>query len=57
MSYDLHMRIWRGDATGGDFVSYTVSVEEGEVRVLDERWEIAPAAQAAFERVGHYSRS
>jgi succinate dehydrogenase / fumarate reductase, iron-sulfur subunit len=34
MSYDLHMRIWRGDATGGDFVSYTVSVEEGEV-VLD----------------------
>src|ERR1700710_1403736 len=34
MSYDLHMRIWRGDAAGGDFVSYTVSVEEGEV-VLD----------------------
>jgi succinate dehydrogenase / fumarate reductase, iron-sulfur subunit len=28
------MRIWRGDAVGGDFVSYTVSVEEGEV-VLD----------------------
>jgi succinate dehydrogenase / fumarate reductase iron-sulfur subunit len=34
MAYDLHMRIWRGDAAGGDFVSYTVSVEEGEV-VLD----------------------
>jgi succinate dehydrogenase / fumarate reductase, iron-sulfur subunit len=34
MSYDLQMRIWRGDAVGGDFVSYTVSVEEGEV-VLD----------------------
>ena len=34
MSYDLQMRIWRGDAGGGDFVSYTVSVSEGEV-VLD----------------------
>jgi succinate dehydrogenase / fumarate reductase iron-sulfur subunit len=34
MSYDLHMRVWRGDADGGDFVSYTVPVEEGEV-VLD----------------------
>jgi succinate dehydrogenase / fumarate reductase iron-sulfur subunit len=34
MAYDLHMRIWRGDAGGGDFVSYTVPVEEGEV-VLD----------------------
>jgi succinate dehydrogenase / fumarate reductase iron-sulfur subunit len=34
MSYDLHMRIWRGDAEGGEFVSYTVSAEEGEV-VLD----------------------
>jgi succinate dehydrogenase / fumarate reductase iron-sulfur subunit len=34
MTYDLHMRVWRGDADGGDFVSYTVPVEEGEV-VLD----------------------
>jgi succinate dehydrogenase / fumarate reductase, iron-sulfur subunit len=34
MAYDLHMRIWRGDADGGEFVSYTVSAEEGEV-VLD----------------------
>jgi succinate dehydrogenase / fumarate reductase, iron-sulfur subunit len=34
MAYDLQMRIWRGDAAGGDFVSYTVPVEEGEV-VLD----------------------
>jgi succinate dehydrogenase / fumarate reductase, iron-sulfur subunit len=31
---DVHMRVWRGDATGGDFVDYTVPVEEGEV-VLD----------------------
>jgi succinate dehydrogenase / fumarate reductase iron-sulfur subunit len=34
MATDLHMRIWRGDAAGGDFVDYTVPVEEGEV-VLD----------------------
>jgi succinate dehydrogenase / fumarate reductase, iron-sulfur subunit len=34
MGYDLSMRIWRGDATGGDFTSYQVPVEEGEV-VLD----------------------
>ena len=34
MGHDLSMRIWRGDASGGDFVSYTVPVEEGEV-VLD----------------------
>jgi succinate dehydrogenase / fumarate reductase iron-sulfur subunit len=34
MSYDLHLRVWRGDASGGDFESYTVPVEEGEV-VLD----------------------
>jgi succinate dehydrogenase / fumarate reductase iron-sulfur subunit len=30
----LPMRIWRGDASGGDFVDYTVQVEDGEV-VLD----------------------
>jgi succinate dehydrogenase / fumarate reductase iron-sulfur subunit len=34
MSQDLPMRVWRGDATGGGFVDYTVPVEEGEV-VLD----------------------
>jgi succinate dehydrogenase / fumarate reductase, iron-sulfur subunit len=34
MSRDLTLRVWRGDATGGDFVTYTVAVEEGEV-VLD----------------------
>ena len=33
-AYDLPLRVWRGDAAGGDFVSYTVPVEEGEV-VLD----------------------
>ncbi|MGH3321904.1 MAG: succinate dehydrogenase/fumarate reductase iron-sulfur subunit [Streptosporangiaceae bacterium] len=32
--YDLPMRVWRGDASKGDFVEYTVPVEEGEV-VLD----------------------
>jgi succinate dehydrogenase / fumarate reductase iron-sulfur subunit len=31
---DLKLRVWRGDASGGDFVDYTVPVEEGEV-VLD----------------------
>ena len=31
---DLNMRVWRGDGSGGDFVNYTVPVEEGEV-VLD----------------------
>ncbi len=34
MTYDLKMRIWRGDATGGDLKDYTVPVEDGEV-VLD----------------------
>ncbi|HVS67164.1 MAG TPA: succinate dehydrogenase/fumarate reductase iron-sulfur subunit, partial [Mycobacteriales bacterium] len=31
---DLHLRVWRGDGNGGDFVDYTVPVEEGEV-ILD----------------------
>ena len=34
MGYDLSMRLWRGDATGGDLVDFTVEVSEGEV-VLD----------------------
>ncbi|WP_298326538.1 succinate dehydrogenase/fumarate reductase iron-sulfur subunit [Haloactinopolyspora sp.] len=34
MGYDLNMKVWRGDATGGELVPYTVPVEEGEV-VLD----------------------
>ena len=34
MSYDLCLRLWRGDAEGGDLVDYTVAVDEGEV-VLD----------------------
>src|ERR1035441_8043741 len=31
---EVTMRIWRGDASGGDFENYTVSQNEGEV-VLD----------------------
>ena len=34
MSYDLSMRVWRGDREGGELGDYTVSVETGEV-VLD----------------------
>jgi succinate dehydrogenase / fumarate reductase iron-sulfur subunit len=34
MPYDLHLKVWRGDADGGELRDYTVSVEEGEV-VLD----------------------
>jgi succinate dehydrogenase / fumarate reductase, iron-sulfur subunit len=34
MTYDLKMRIWRGDASGGELTDYTVPVEDGEV-VLD----------------------
>jgi succinate dehydrogenase / fumarate reductase iron-sulfur subunit len=34
MTYDLKMRIWRGDATGGELKDYSVPVEDGEV-VLD----------------------
>ena len=34
MGYDLKMRVWRGDASGGELGDYTVEVEEGEV-VLD----------------------
>ncbi len=32
--YDLTLRLWRGDATGGGLADYVVPVEEGEV-VLD----------------------
>jgi succinate dehydrogenase / fumarate reductase, iron-sulfur subunit len=34
MGYDLTMRVWRGDASGGDLADFVVPVEEGEV-VLD----------------------
>jgi succinate dehydrogenase / fumarate reductase iron-sulfur subunit len=34
MGYELSMRVWRGDAAGGELVDYRVEVEEGEV-VLD----------------------
>src|SRR5919202_3672132 len=34
MGYDLRMRLWRGDADGGELGDYTVEVSEGEV-VLD----------------------
>src|SRR5690625_5993720 len=34
MGYDLKLQVWRGDTTGGEFVDFTVPVEEGEV-VLD----------------------
>ncbi|HUB68831.1 MAG TPA: succinate dehydrogenase/fumarate reductase iron-sulfur subunit, partial [Acidimicrobiales bacterium] len=34
MSYDLKLRIWRGDATGGELKDYVVVAEEGQV-VLD----------------------
>jgi succinate dehydrogenase / fumarate reductase iron-sulfur subunit len=34
VTYDLRLRVWRGDATGGDFADYTVPAEEGQV-VLD----------------------
>ncbi len=34
MSRELLLRIWRGDASGGDLVDFVVPVEEGEV-VLD----------------------
>ena len=34
MSYDLKMRVWRGDQSGGDLGDYTVEVSDGEV-VLD----------------------
>ncbi len=33
-AYDLSLRVWRGDADGGDLHDYTVGVEEGMV-VLD----------------------
>jgi succinate dehydrogenase / fumarate reductase, iron-sulfur subunit len=34
LTYDLKMRIWRGDSSGGGLVDYSVPVDEGEV-VLD----------------------
>src|ERR671934_1191060 len=32
--YDVNLRLWRGDASGGELRDYTVAVEDGEV-VLD----------------------
>ena len=34
MSYDAKLRVWRGDAAGGELQDFTVAVHEGEV-VLD----------------------
>ena len=34
MSYELTLKIWRGDATGGELKDYVVTAEEGQV-VLD----------------------
>ncbi|MHB8341470.1 MAG: succinate dehydrogenase/fumarate reductase iron-sulfur subunit [Mycobacteriales bacterium] len=34
MTYDLSLRLWRGDSAGGELVSYVVPVDDGEV-VLD----------------------
>jgi succinate dehydrogenase / fumarate reductase, iron-sulfur subunit len=34
MGYDLSLRVWRGDKSGGGLGDYVVEVEEGEV-VLD----------------------
>jgi succinate dehydrogenase / fumarate reductase iron-sulfur subunit len=34
LTYDLKLRIWRGDSSGGGLVDYSVPVDEGEV-VLD----------------------
>ena len=34
MTYNLKLHIWRGDSSGGEFVDFTVPVDEGEV-VLD----------------------
>ena len=31
MGYDLKMRVWRGDSSGGELGDYTVAFEEGEV--------------------------
>src|SRR5207249_4755027 len=33
-AYDVNLRLWRGDASGGELRDYTVGVEDGEV-VLD----------------------
>ncbi|SHS66014.1 Putative succinate dehydrogenase, iron-sulfur subunit [Mycobacteroides abscessus subsp. abscessus] len=34
MSYDAHLRVWRGDDDGGELIDFTVPVSDGEV-VLD----------------------
>ena len=57
--HDLSMRVWRGDADGGDFVDYTVPVEDGEV-VLDVIHRIqatqAPRPRRALELQGRQVR-
>ena len=33
MGYDLKLRVWRGDTSGGELGDYTVAVEEGATMV------------------------
>jgi succinate dehydrogenase / fumarate reductase iron-sulfur subunit len=51
MTYDLKMRVWRGDADGGELGDYTVPVETGEV-VLDaiHRLQATQAGDLAVRR-------
>jgi len=43
LSYDLTLRLWRGDADGGQMTDYTVPVDDGEVVLY---WDL-PAKQAS----------
>ena len=56
MGYDLKMRIWRGDADGGDLGDFNVAVEEGEV-VLDaiHRLQATQAGDLAVRMAEVYS--
>ena len=44
----VHMRVWRGDANGGEFKDYRIAVGEGQV-VLD----VIHAIQAQQANVAH----
>jgi len=46
---EVTMRVWRGDATGGDFENYTVAQNEGEVvlDIIHRIWRAAGTARPA----------
>ena len=51
MSYRVHLRVWRGDADGGELADYTVDANDGDV-VLDVIHRLQPPSVATSRFAG-----